>query len=250
MVPSTARAVDVDAPVDAGRPPVAWKTAPQFPTSAHSHHRLRFNHYRTRQPDRRIRRHRVRFPLFQMASDTLRSPGPRCDGRRRRRRARHRTHDERERRDARSRTPVDHASGVEHAVASGRACRGGTGVSHTAVDGARAAHRLHRPTHPRHVFDKASRIARRLEHRDGRRRTPIIVAALRRAFTFSGIRVQLQADACTTNTQALQVTPEMKKRVTTLVADLPRVWHDSRTPARERKRMLRAPHRGCDVGPR
>ena len=28
------------------------------------------NHCRTRQPDRRIRRHRVRFPLFQMASDT------------------------------------------------------------------------------------------------------------------------------------------------------------------------------------
>ena len=35
------------------------------------------------------------------------------------------------------------------------------------------------------------------------------------------------------------VTPEMKERVATLVADLPRVWHDPRTPARDRKRMLR-----------
>ena len=35
------------------------------------------------------------------------------------------------------------------------------------------------------------------------------------------------------------VTPEMKERVAALVADLPRVWHDPRTPARDRKRMLR-----------
>ena len=39
--------------------------------------------------------------------------------------------------------------------------------------------------------------------------------------------------------QAPAVTPEMKERVTTLVADLPRVWDDPRTPARDRKRMLR-----------
>ena len=35
------------------------------------------------------------------------------------------------------------------------------------------------------------------------------------------------------------VTPEMKERVAALVADLPRVWNDPRTPARDRKRMLR-----------
>ena len=35
------------------------------------------------------------------------------------------------------------------------------------------------------------------------------------------------------------ITPEMKERVAALVADLPRVWHDPRTPARDRKRMLR-----------
>jgi len=35
------------------------------------------------------------------------------------------------------------------------------------------------------------------------------------------------------------LTPEVRERVTTLVADLPRVWHDPRTPARERKRILR-----------
>ena len=39
--------------------------------------------------------------------------------------------------------------------------------------------------------------------------------------------------------QAPAVTPEMKERVTALVADLPRVWDDPRTPARDRKRMLR-----------
>jgi hypothetical protein len=32
---------------------------------------------------------------------------------------------------------------------------------------------------------------------------------------------------------------EQKERIYALVADLPRVWHDPRTPARERKRMLR-----------
>ena len=40
-------------------------------------------------------------------------------------------------------------------------------------------------------------------------------------------------------TQLLPVTAEMKERVAALVADLPRVWHDPRTPARDRKRMLR-----------
>ena len=36
-----------------------------------------------------------------------------------------------------------------------------------------------------------------------------------------------------------QVTTEMKDAVARLVRDLPTVWHDPRTPARERKRMLR-----------
>jgi DNA invertase Pin-like site-specific DNA recombinase len=35
------------------------------------------------------------------------------------------------------------------------------------------------------------------------------------------------------------VTAEMREQITHLVADLPRVWHDPRTPARERKRILR-----------
>jgi hypothetical protein len=35
------------------------------------------------------------------------------------------------------------------------------------------------------------------------------------------------------------LTPELRDRVTSLLADLPRVWHDPRTPARERKRILR-----------
>ena len=35
------------------------------------------------------------------------------------------------------------------------------------------------------------------------------------------------------------LTPELRERVTNLVADLPRVWHDPRTRARERKRILR-----------
>jgi hypothetical protein len=35
------------------------------------------------------------------------------------------------------------------------------------------------------------------------------------------------------------VTAEMREQITSLVADLPRVWHDPRTPARERKRILR-----------
>ena len=35
------------------------------------------------------------------------------------------------------------------------------------------------------------------------------------------------------------ITPEMQERVAALVTDLPRVWHDPRTPARDRKRMLR-----------
>ena len=40
-------------------------------------------------------------------------------------------------------------------------------------------------------------------------------------------------------TQPPPVTPELKERVAALVSDLPRVWHNPRTPARDRKRMLR-----------
>lgn len=39
--------------------------------------------------------------------------------------------------------------------------------------------------------------------------------------------------------EAARVSAEMKDRVARLVADLPSVWHDPRTPARERKRILR-----------
>ena len=35
------------------------------------------------------------------------------------------------------------------------------------------------------------------------------------------------------------LTPEEQERIHALASDLPRVWHDPRTPARERKRMLR-----------
>ena len=35
------------------------------------------------------------------------------------------------------------------------------------------------------------------------------------------------------------LTADMREQITGLVADLPRVWHDPRTPARERKRILR-----------
>ena len=48
-----------------------------------------------------------------------------------------------------------------------------------------------------------------------------------------------EAYAGTGKTQLSPVTSEMKERVAALVADLPRVWHDPRTPARDRKRMLR-----------
>ena len=48
-----------------------------------------------------------------------------------------------------------------------------------------------------------------------------------------------EAYAGTGKAQPPPVTPEMKERVAALVADLPRVWHDPRTPARDRKRMLR-----------
>ena len=48
-----------------------------------------------------------------------------------------------------------------------------------------------------------------------------------------------EAYAGTGKTQPPPVTPEMKERVAALVSDLPRVWHDPRTPARDRKRMLR-----------
>ena len=48
-----------------------------------------------------------------------------------------------------------------------------------------------------------------------------------------------EAYAGADKTRTPPVTPEMKERVAALVADLPRVWHDPRTPARDRKRMLR-----------
>ena len=48
-----------------------------------------------------------------------------------------------------------------------------------------------------------------------------------------------EAYAAASGTQTPPITPEMNERVAALVADLPRVWHDPRTPARDRKRMLR-----------
>ena len=48
-----------------------------------------------------------------------------------------------------------------------------------------------------------------------------------------------EAYAGTGKTPLPPVTPEMMERVAALVADLPCVWHDPRTPARDRKRMLR-----------
>src|SRR4030095_16767288 len=43
----------------------------------------------------------------------------------------------------------------------------------------------------------------------------------------------------TTPAARLELDPEDREHIHALVADLPRVWHDPRTPARERKRMLR-----------
>ena len=48
-----------------------------------------------------------------------------------------------------------------------------------------------------------------------------------------------EAYAGADKTRTPPVTPEMQERVAALVADLPRVWNDPRTPARDRKRMLR-----------
>ena len=48
-----------------------------------------------------------------------------------------------------------------------------------------------------------------------------------------------EAYAGADKTRTPPVTPDMKERVAALVADLPRVWNDPRTPARDRKRMLR-----------
>jgi DNA invertase Pin-like site-specific DNA recombinase len=45
--------------------------------------------------------------------------------------------------------------------------------------------------------------------------------------------------ARTRETQPAAVTDETRARVHALVSDLPHVWHDPRTPTRERKRMLR-----------
>jgi DNA invertase Pin-like site-specific DNA recombinase len=42
-----------------------------------------------------------------------------------------------------------------------------------------------------------------------------------------------------TTTDGPELSDHDRERIQTLVADLPRVWHDPRTPARERKRMLR-----------
>ncbi len=41
------------------------------------------------------------------------------------------------------------------------------------------------------------------------------------------------------NTDAHAVSSEERQRIQSLVTDLPRVWNNSRTPFRERKRMLR-----------
>lgn len=43
----------------------------------------------------------------------------------------------------------------------------------------------------------------------------------------------------TTNTDDQEVTADERARIHGLASDLPRVWHDPRTPMRERKRMLR-----------
>jgi hypothetical protein len=42
-----------------------------------------------------------------------------------------------------------------------------------------------------------------------------------------------------TKTDGLELPGHDREQIQALVADLPRVWHDPRTPARERKRMLR-----------
>ena len=42
-----------------------------------------------------------------------------------------------------------------------------------------------------------------------------------------------------TKTDGSELSGHDRERIQALVADLPRVWHDPRTPARERKRMLR-----------
>ena len=44
------------------------------------------------------------------------------------------------------------------------------------------------------------------------------------------------------------VTAGDRVRIQTLASNLPRVWHDPRTPMRERKRMLRLLIRGRDAG--
>ena len=94
---------------------------------------------------------------------------------------------------------MDPASGMENATASGTACGGGACVSHTALDGARAAHRLHRHPHPRHHQGNAGRIAITEEHRGwiATDRQPSLRSDERSsspesAFTIRGISVQLQ----------------------------------------------------------
>jgi integrase len=95
---------------------------------------------------------------------------------------------------------VDPARGVENASARASHARDhGVRVSHTALDGARAAHRLHKPTSPRHRHRTTGRISSRLTHRYGWRLTPTTVASLRRAFTFVGIRVHNPRNPCSTS---------------------------------------------------
>jgi hypothetical protein len=77
-------------------------------------------------------------------------------------------------------------------------------------------------------------LAVRPEHR-------LVADALERDWNDALRRLADAEDDYTRASQAPRrsLTPELRERVTNLVADLPRVWHDPRTPARERKRILR-----------
>jgi DNA invertase Pin-like site-specific DNA recombinase len=50
---------------------------------------------------------------------------------------------------------------------------------------------------------------------------------------------QLEDDYERSRNKGLDLSPEDQERIRALASDLPRLWHDPRTPARERKRMLR-----------
>jgi len=77
-------------------------------------------------------------------------------------------------------------------------------------------------------------LAVRPEHR-------LVADALERDWNAALRRLADAEEAYRQATQASPrgLTPELHDRVTGLLADLPRVWHDPRTPARERKRILR-----------